>query len=141
MHLSRIRPALLALVAIATLATVGSPVAEAAPRHRLYHKAEQARPAKWCGWFMAQHFGITGELNRFLWRARNWASVGTPVSEPRVGAVVVWRHHVGKITAIDGRRIRVLSGNDSKAVRDRWRSTAGVIAYRIFEPPNSWASI
>jgi hypothetical protein len=90
---------------------------------------------------MAQHFGIDGQLGRSLWKASKWAGVGTPVREPRVGAVVVWRHHVGKITAVEGRRIRVLSGNDSNAVRERWRSTAGVIAYRIFEPPNSWASI
>ena len=38
--------------------------------------------------------------------------------------------NVGKVTAVDGHRIKVLSGNDGRRVRDRWRTTAGVIAYR-----------
>jgi hypothetical protein len=73
---------------------------------------------------------LMGIQRRDLWVARNWARVGAPARGPRVGAIVVWRHHVGKITAVEGGRIRVLSGNDGHAVRDRWRSTRGVIAYR-----------
>lgn len=64
--------------------------------------------------------------------ARNWVHFGTPVSGPIVGAIVVWRHHVGKITGVlDSHTIVVLSGNDGNAVRERPRSTKGVIAYRI----------
>ncbi|TAK50340.1 MAG: hypothetical protein EPO23_00650 [Xanthobacteraceae bacterium] len=69
--------------------------------------------------------------DRSLWRAVEWANRGQPAGGPRVGAVVVWRHHVGKITAVDGNKIRVLSGNDGHGVRDRWRTTQGVVAYRF----------
>jgi hypothetical protein len=84
-------------------------------------------PARsWCGCWLASHLGMR---DRSLWLARNWAHVGSS-SGPRPGAIVVWRHHVGKITAVNGHRIRVLSGNDGRRVRERWRTTAGVIAYR-----------
>lgn len=88
----------------------------------------QGCPARaWCGCWLARHLGM---VNRALWLARNWAHVGSNIGRPVPGAIVVWRHHVGKITAVAGNRIRVLSGNDGRAVRERWRSTAGVIAYR-----------
>lgn len=81
----------------------------------------------WCGWWLGRQLGM---LSRNLWLARNWASVGSP-SGKHVGAIVVWNHHVGRITGVraDG-AIKVLSGNDGHAVRDRWRSARGVIAYR-----------
>jgi hypothetical protein len=62
--------------------------------------------------------------------ARNWARWGRP-SGPRVGAVVVWPHHVGMITGqtADGRWI-VRSGNDGGRVRERPRSVAGAV-FRI----------
>lgn len=86
-------------------------------------------PARaWCGCWLAKHLGLS---DRSLWLARRWATIGSNAGGPQVGAIVVWRHHVGKITAVDGHRIRVLSGNDGGAVRDRWRTTAGVIAYRF----------
>jgi len=86
------------------------------------------RPRAWCGWWLGRQLGM---LSRTLWLARNWAHVGTPTTK-QTGAIVVWRHHVGKITAVraDG-AIKVLSGNDGRAVRDRWRSARGVIAYRM----------
>lgn len=84
-------------------------------------------PARaWCGCWLSAHLGLH---RRDLWRARNWARVGRP-SLPQAGAIVVWRRHVGKITAVNGDMIRVLSGNDGRRVRDRWRSARGVIAYR-----------
>lgn len=102
----------------------------------IYRRAASGRrpvgcPHRWCGCWLAGHRGYSGAHARRLWVARAWAREGRPASGPQVGAVVVWRHHVGIITAVDGRMIRVLSGNDGNAVRDRWRSTAGVIAYRI----------
>lgn len=86
------------------------------------------RPLKWCGWWLGRQLGM---LSRVLWLARNWAHVGTATTK-QAGAIVVWRHHVGRITAVraDG-AIKVLSGNDGRAVRDRWRSARGVIAYRM----------
>jgi hypothetical protein len=62
--------------------------------------------------------------------AWNWRKYGQPTS-PQVGAVVVWRHHVGEITgrASNGMWI-VRSGNDGGRVRERARSVAGAI-FRI----------
>ena len=47
---------------------------------------------------------------------------------PQVGAVVVWRHHVGEIVgqASNGQWL-VRSGNDGSAVRTRARSIAGAV--------------
>lgn len=86
-------------------------------------------PARaWCGCWLSRHLGLN---DRRLWLARNWAGVGSNAGGPRPGAIVVWRHHVGRITAVDNGRIQVLSGNDGRAVRNRWRTTRGVIAYRV----------
>ncbi len=97
------------------------------PMSAALERPPSPRPRAWCGWWLGRQLGM---LSRSLWLARNWAHVGAP-SGKHVGAIVVWRHHVGKITAVraDG-AIRVLSGNDGRAVRDRWRSARGVIAYR-----------
>jgi hypothetical protein len=85
------------------------------------------RPSAWCGWWLGHHLGMN---NRNLWLARNWASVGANAGGPRVGAVVVWRHHVGIITGRAGSQWVVKSGNDGHAVRERPRSLAGAIAFR-----------
>ena len=59
--------------------------------------------------------------------AWNWSRYGSAAS-PQVGAIVVWRHHVGEIVgqASNGQWI-VLSGNDGGAVRPRARSIAGAV--------------
>lgn len=80
----------------------------------------------WCGCFLSKHLSLH---RRDLWLARNWARLGTAAS-PAPGTIVVWLHHVGRITAVDGHKIKVLSGNDGRRVRERWRTMAGVIAVR-----------
>ena len=51
--------------------------------------------------------------------AANWKHWGRPTG-PRVGAVVVWSHHVGMITGrTAGGEWIVKSGNDGGAVRER----------------------
>lgn len=84
------------------------------------------RPRKWCGWWMRTQLGGGPHLN-VAW---NWRNYGRP-SGPQVGAVVVWRHHVGIITgrAANGKWI-VKSGNDGGRVRERARSVKGAI-FRI----------
>lgn len=81
------------------------------------------RPRAWCGWWMRTQLGGGPEYNL----AANWRHYGRP-SGPRVGAVVVWPHHVGMITgrAANGMWI-VKSGNDGNAVRERARSVAGAV--------------
>lgn len=98
--------------------------------HRARHGARIAargRPRAWCGWWLGNHLGIA---DRGLWLARNWAKVGRNAGGPRVGAVVVWRHHVGIITGRVGNQWIVKSGNDGSRVRERPRSIAGAIAFR-----------
>jgi hypothetical protein len=84
------------------------------------------RPARWCGWWMRTQKGGGPELNL----ASNWRHWGRP-SGPRVGAVVVWSHHVGMITGrTAGGEWIVKSGNDGGAVRERPRSVSGAV-FRI----------
>lgn len=90
--------------------------------------AHDPRPARWCGWWLRQHLGVS---DRSLNLARNWALYGSNAGGPGIGVIVVWRHHVGIIT---GRTASggwvVKSGNDGRAVRERERNLRGVIAYR-----------
>jgi hypothetical protein len=81
------------------------------------------RPGAWCGWYMRTQLGGGPDLN-LAW---NWSRWGSAAS-PQVGAVVVWRHHVGMITgqASNGQWI-VKSGNDSGRVRERARSVSGAV--------------
>lgn len=62
--------------------------------------------------------------------ARAWARYGSNAGGPTVGAIVVWRHHVGKIVGHENGQWIVQSGNDGHAVRTRPRSLAGAIAFR-----------
>lgn len=84
----------------------------------------------WCGLYMMQ---VKHQHDLHLARAIEWARVGVPAGGPRIGAVVVWRHHVGEIK--DGPDARGLylvhSGNDGNAVRTRWRSIRGAVAFRF----------
>jgi hypothetical protein len=84
------------------------------------------RPGKWCGWWMRTQKGGGAHLN-LAW---NWSRWGSPTSA-QVGAVVVWRHHVGIITgrSANGQWI-VKSGNDGGRVRERARSVSGAV-FRI----------
>lgn len=84
------------------------------------------RPRRWCGWWMRTQLG-GGPAYNLAW---NWRNYGSATSA-QVGAVVVWRHHVGIITgqASNGRWI-VKSGNDGGQVRERARSVSGAI-FRI----------
>lgn len=81
------------------------------------------RPAKWCGWWMRTQLGGGAHLN-LAW---NWRNYGSPAS-PQVGAVVVWRHHVGMIVgqASNGRWM-VKSGNWSHRVATVARSISGAV--------------
>ena len=94
---------------------------------RVASRSTHGRPGAWCGWWLGRELGMA---DRRLWLARNWAQVGRNVGRPQVGAVVVWRHHVGIITGRVGNQWIVKSGNDGARVRERPRSIAGAIAFR-----------
>lgn len=84
------------------------------------------RPAAWCGWWMRTQRGGGPEYNL----AANWRNYGR-ATQPQVGAVVVWPHHVGEIVgrSSNGQWI-VRSGNDSGRVQARARSVSGAV-FRI----------
>lgn len=82
-----------------------------------------ARPSRWCGWWMRQRRGVSDTRYNL---ARMWRNYGRPTS-PHVGAIVVWNSHVGEITSWSGdcSRTGVISGNDGGGVRNRIRSVCG----------------
>jgi hypothetical protein len=88
----------------------------------------EARPGRWCGWYMRTQVGHDPGPSYNL--ARNWAHYGTPARGPAPGVIVVWRNHVGKIVGQKNGQWLVHSGNDSNAVRTRARSIKGAIAFR-----------
>ncbi len=94
----------------------------------------------WCGIYMSQH--EYGHVIPRLKLARNWASEGSPAGGPCIGCIVVWRHHVGKITGRDANgNYTVLSGNDGNRVRNRVRSLRGAIAFRYLGGGASYAQM
>jgi hypothetical protein len=93
---------------------------------RMYLGGLGPRPRRWCGWWMRTQRGGGPEFN-LAW---NWRKYGRPTT-PQVGAVVVWRNHVGEIVGRAGNgQWLVRSGNDGGTVRTRVRSVAGAI-FRI----------
>jgi len=113
------------LLAFAIASLLAGPSAEARQRPHSHHAVGvDARPRAWCGWWMRQHLGVA---DRRFNLARSWASYGRPAHGPCIGCIVVWRHHVGRITGHDGQNWIVTSGNDAGAVRTRARSVAGAV--------------
>jgi hypothetical protein len=111
--------------AVAALCLIAG-IADARPRHARHHSAPAIgdRPAEcrgipWCGCWLRLRLGIA---DTSLNKASLWARLGTPANACRPGLIAVWPHHVGEITeCLAGGMIRLISGNDSDAVRDRVR--------------------
>ncbi len=124
----------LILATTAALCALVSTNAEAHSRHHHYrghsgmHAHYAGRPGAWCGWYMRSQVGSDPGPSYNL--ARSWAHYGSDAGGPTVGAIVVWRHHVGKIVGQENGQWIVQSGNDGHAVRTRPRSLAGAIAFR-----------
>jgi hypothetical protein len=90
------------------------------------HAGVGPRPRRWCGWWMRTQRGGGPEFN-LAW---NWRKYGRSTT-PQVGAVVVWRHHVGEIVGQTPSGMWIVrSGNDGGRVRERARSVAGAV-FRI----------
>ncbi len=92
------------------------------------------RGIPWCGCWLRHQLGIADKSFNVALR---WVKWGAKASGPRIGIVVVWargggRGHVGIIRGGPDRAGRWLveSGNDGHVVRTRYRSLAGVIAFR-----------
>jgi hypothetical protein len=87
-----------------------------------------ARRLRWCGFYIMR---LKHKSDRRPALAREWARRRRR-AQTSAGVVVVWPHHVGEIRGGPDNRGRwlVRSGNDGNAVRTRWRSLFGVIAFR-----------
>lgn len=111
--------------------------ADAHARHHHVNYSD-GRPSAWCGWAMRHWLGVTDTAYNL---ARNWAHYGS-ATNPHVGAVVVWPHHVGIIVGQQNGQWVIKSGNDGHAVRERPRSIAGAIAIREAYTPRhgDWGS-
>jgi uncharacterized protein (TIGR02594 family) len=92
----------------------------------------------WCSAFVnfiAKKAGVeySGKLD-----ARSWMKVGTPVSDPKVGDVVVfwresknsWKGHVALFINKEGNNIYALGGNQSNMVNIRAYPDYRVLGYR-----------
>ncbi len=124
-------------LAIAMLVVFSTPAFAKHHHHRHHHRHyhnyslnrvahHDGRPSAWCGWYMRQVMHVA---DRAFNLARNWAHWGHATT-PHVGAIVVWSHHVGRITGGSPGNWVVMSGNDGHAVRSRRRSVSGAIAFR-----------
>lgn len=93
-------------------------------------------PALWCACWLKKYLGID-DPKKNLNLARNWAEDKRfrRVAGPAPGVIALYRRgkkggHIGIVTAVPRPgAIVLLSGNDDGAVRERERSTAGLIAY------------
>jgi len=97
------------------------------PKPSAYRGRDRGRPAAWCGWEMRRL--VSSDPGPSFNLARNWEHWGRP-GPAGIGAVVVWRHHVGKIVGQENGQWVIESGNDGHALRTRPRSIAGAIAIR-----------
>lgn len=101
--------------------------------HASFGRPSDCPQRRWCGCWLEHYFGLSDPA---LWRALNWQGVGQPAAGPAPGVIAIYRRgrnggHVGVITKVIGPGLIVLlSGNDGNAVRERERSTDGVISYR-----------
>lgn len=92
-----------------------------------YRRYADGRPRAWCGWYMRQVMGVRNAAYNL---ARNWARIGRATTA-RVGAIVVWPHHVGLIVGPCGNgRCVVKSGNYNNRVATVSMNVRNAIAFR-----------
>ena len=83
----------------------------------------RTRVVRWCGVYLAK---IVKSPPRGYASVDAWKRWGKRVT-CRPGAVAVFRHrHVGLVTATRKGHIRVKSGNDGNAIKDRWRRASTI---------------
>lgn len=113
-----------------------------AHRHGAAVPRGDPRPGQWCAWWLRRYLKIPrsafppGAYNL----ARAFRFIGMPAQGPAPSVIVVWRHHVGIVTGRAASGWVLLSGNDDHRVRERVRSLAGAIAYRLPQSQSGFAS-
>ena len=89
------------------------------------------RGRAWCGAFLDMVLKKTGHAGGGN-LARAYASYGTRVSGPQVGAIAVMNHHVGVVSGIDanGNPI-IVSGNHNRTVAESVYPRGRIMAYVV----------
>jgi hypothetical protein len=107
------------IAAALALAAFSAASAHARARHHI----------PWCGLYMMK---VKHKTDPRLAAAIQWAKEGINAFGPAIGVIVVWAHHVGEIVGGPNAKGQWLihSGNDGNAVRTRYRSIRGVVAFR-----------
>jgi uncharacterized protein (TIGR02594 family) len=85
----------------------------------------------WCGEFVCKVMAEVGkECPPGYAKATSWARVGRRLSSPQVGAIAVYRHHVGIVAGVNGDgSIILLSGNYNDRVHEGPYRSRGLIGY------------
>lgn len=90
----------------------------------------------WCAAFVGACLADAGLPNTGSLLARSYLKYGTPLTEPRVGAIAIIKRgpppqgHVFFVTGWEGGRIRGLGGNQGNAVSEATFATSEVLGYR-----------
>lgn len=108
------------------------------------HYGEDDTQLPWCGAFVAHCVAAAGvDYPARYASALAWSGWGEAVPGPVHGAVAVLTRngggHVGFVTGVskDGRKVRLLGGNQNDQVCEAWFDTGRVTAYRV--PPGHHA--
>ncbi len=127
-HVARIAPQKAVVWGILTWPQQPQPVS-----FGVWQGTEMSRPADcygipWCGCYMRHVMGVADKSYNL---ARTWLNYGHPTG-PQVGAIVVWRGHVGRIVGQDSAgQWLVLNGNYRNRVATVAMSLRGAIGFRI----------
>jgi uncharacterized protein (TIGR02594 family) len=132
-----LRTCAVVLAAVIAAAPIASRASDRAEPWHTNDRPELCPSQDWCGCWLATYLGIHDQKQwRELWVARNWATFGKPAEGPAPGVIAIYGRgtggHVGIVTGLSHRPgfVVLKSGNDNNAVRERERSTDGVIAWR-----------
>jgi hypothetical protein len=126
-------------VLVAAVLTAAPNALRASDRTDTWHtndRPEQCPSQDWCGCWLATFLGIHDHKQwRELWVARTWATFGKPADGPAPGVIAIYGRgtggHVGIVTLFRRPGLLCLKSGNDNAVRERERSTEGVIAWRI----------
>jgi len=96
----------------------------------------------WCSIFMNWAALTSGYERSGKPDARSWLKIGTEITIPETGDIVVfkrgnsdWQGHVGLFISEEGEYINVLGGNQSDSVRIAKYAKADLLGYRKLKKP------
>jgi uncharacterized protein (TIGR02594 family) len=94
------------------------------------YDGELTDEVKWCSAFVNWCITQAGLKGTGSAAASSWLAWGKKLTQPRLGCIVVFNHHVGFYTGAAGSHFLLLGGNQSNAVNKENKSPSEVLAYR-----------